>query len=295
MKKKWQEYRYSLFRFEHTEKEWKAIKISLVVLTLIMDTYILYNRHSQPFPVGICQLFDCSSFAQFPIYILFMGLVVLFSVWYIREKNMLISTFGLFATGVILYSLEESNANPAENALMTLVYLAHFIAYAKKRFVPITNIANDRLQYTTQFVAAVYTLAGISKLWTSGMSWFADDSQKFSLEVMRIYMGNYVSTGNNNFLAVGQYISDFITKHSFINSTMLFIALALELCSFILVLNKKMAYYYSILLLIMHAGFFLAMNIFFPSIIFPLLILFINPLYHTIGWFGRFKRNSPYA
>jgi hypothetical protein len=82
-----------------------------------------------------------------------------------------------------------------------------------------------------------------------------------------------------SFSAQGELIAAWIEHHAIFIQILLGISLMVELCSFVLTTNKKYAFFYSFLLLFMHIGIYIMLNITFPTVSNPLIIFFINPLY----------------
>ena len=258
---------------------WLTYKISMVSIQCFLLIYILYTRTEQPFPSGICRYVDCSFFTREPFRIFTVLLLLVASAFYIREKGMLWSTLVLSVISIFLYSLEESNGNPAENGVLSLIFFTQFIAYLIKKINPAFNVSLYRLQFSAQAFAALYVLAAISKLNEAGLGWFLDDSPKFSLEILRIYYGKYVSTGDVAMLSRGNALADFIMTNLPLMKILLGTALLLEAGAFILAIYGRVSAYYAFLLLCMHVGIYIFMDISFPTVVLPLIVLFMNPLF----------------
>lgn len=276
----------------HKDLEWFSIKLSLVLVVDIFLVHTLYSRTSQPFPVGICTIIDCVYFVTPPMNYIITVLLIGLSMLYVLEMEMLLCTFFIFCFIVIFMSLEESNGNPAENGILSLIFFAQFLAYLIHAFNPTSKLADNRLQYTAQFFAAAYTLSAISKLSTSGVAWFTTDASKFPLEVMRVFYSNYVTYGNIQNYMNGIFISDFMLTHLLLTKLMLFFALLTESFAFMLMMNRKISFYYAILLLTVHIGIYLTMGIFFATFILPLIAFFINPLYWVLNLISGYRQTS---
>jgi hypothetical protein len=197
---------------------------------------------------------------------------------YLSEKQMIIATMSLFIFGVLVFSVEETNGIYGRAGLLSLVFLAQSIAYLFFRLDKTRNLNRDRMQFTLQFVAAVYTLAAISKWHDSGLNWITD-APKIVLQIQKSYDYAFVTNGDLNFHEKGILIANLITKHSTIIQVLLLGALLLETFSFVILTNRKWAFFYGILLLCMHIGIDQSMNVFFPAISMPMLIFCLNPLF----------------
>ena len=268
----------NFFANDYLPLEWTSVKISISAIVCFFSIYILYYRTAQPFPSGICQYINCAYWTADAIRLPVSILLVLLSLMYIAEVQMIFSTLLLFVLAVFIFSLDESNGNPAENGILALVFFAQFVAYLQNKFNAQSNLSKNRMQFSAQFFSAAYTLSAISKLHVSGFAWFTDDAPKFALEVMRVFNSVYVTNGLNEYTDKGLSVASFIIAHPLFTKLILGGSLLLELCAFSLMLNKKTAFVYSFLLLAFHAGIFYTMNIFFPTITLPLIVFFFNPV-----------------
>ncbi len=260
---------------------WFWMKVTLVLPVVFYFLYCLNRYHAQPFAMGLCRYVDCSQIAFFPLNAL-VGLVLfILAICYLLEKQMLLSTFGLFLISMLVLSLDESNGNPAENGIITMLFFAQFAAYLIHALVSDSNLSGHRVNFSLQIVAAVYVLSGLSKVIHSGLYWFTYDAPRFTLEIMRVYYSQYASAGAEHFISKGYAFANFLLAHPLLLQTLLLGALLLELGSFLILINRRVAFVYGMLLLLLHAGIYWAMHITFPTIMFPMLAVAVNPAYHT--------------
>lgn len=263
---------------------WFGIKFSLAATLCIFIINIVINRNSLPFPTGICLYVDFSFLLYVPVKCLMVILLIIFVVLYILEKKMLLSLFMLSIFSILFFSIEESNGNTAENGILSLIFLSQFVTYFFINKPGEFNYKYYRVQFPAQVIAANYTLSALSKLNESGVSWFLSDSPKLSLEIMRFYYGEYISTGNALFAEQGNKIAQFMLDTPIVLSVLLGMTLLLELCSFVLIINSRLARRYAAALLFMHLGIYIVLKIFFPVFILPLIIIFFNPLYYFLNY-----------
>lgn len=265
------------------DRAWLCMKLSFVVLAAVFLLYVLYNRSGQPFPSGICRWVDCSRLTAAPIRLLVTGVLLVMAVLYVLERHMRWVTLVLGLLSVFIFSLEESNGNPAKNGLISLSFLAQSLAYWLYGDASSGQLlALRRVQFPAQIFAAAYTLAAISKLQVSGLHWFTDDSPKFALEVLRVHMSRYATSGLPADEARGYFVAGFIQNHPLFTQLFLGMALLIELGAFCLLLNRRVATVYTLLVLCMHIGFYVTLHIFFPTIILPVVVILLNPLYLLI-------------
>ncbi len=280
MKNYWVHIRQNSFWASYgNSTEWFFMKLSFIVPVVFYLLRCLAKFPAQPYPVGICNLIDCTLPGSGPIKFLTYAILATAAILYVWEKAMLFSTFTLFLLSLTLLSLEESNGYKGENGLVTLLLLVQFLAYLFHAIRKQDNLAHNRVQYSIQIIAAVYILSGISKMYYSGISWFMEDAPGFILEVQRVCNLEFAATGFAGFREKGNTISEFLTNNPVILHGILFFTVVIELGSFIMLFGKKYAFGYAFLFLGMHIGIYLVMDIFFPTIMIPMLIFAVNPVY----------------
>lgn len=280
-------------KIEHSHKTnqelfWHTLKLSVVIPVVFYLLYCLSKYHSQPFPVGVCTIFDCSMFCSGIPKWLFVGLLVSFAWLYIVEKAMLLSLVGLSICSIITLTLEESNGNPAENGIISLLFIAQLIAYILHWINTKRLLEQDRVQFSIQIVAAVYVLSAVSKLSTSGSLWFMDDAPNFILEIYRVYNAKYAATGLIHYQETAGVVASFFLNHVLLLRILLFFALVIELFSFLMIINSSWAIVYGLLLLSLHLGIYLIIDVTFPTIMIPMLVVTINPLYWILQWARKY-------
>ena len=191
---------------------------------------------------------------------------------------MLYTTLLLFLLTLLVYSIEESNGLRDRRGILSLLFFAQFLAYLFQRLGTDTALEKNRIQFTAQFIAGAYLLAAISKLTASGLAWISD-SPYVALQILKSFDYAYFDTGLKVHLAKGIQMSYFITTHTSLIKALFTSTLVLELFAFVIMFSKRLAFIYSILLLGMHLGILIVMDIFFPTISMPLIIILINPFY----------------
>ena len=264
---------------ENIRIEWLILKGSFVIPVAWYLIFCLNYYSSSPLPTGICEWFDCRELCFQPLKTIVIALVLICSVLYLKEHYMLFATFLLFFLCLTILSLDESNGNFSENGIITTIFFAQFVAYLFKRLSLNENIVQNRIQFSLQIIAAVYTLSGIQKLWRSGLAWFTTDVPKFNLEILRLHYCGYAASGEETLMLKGNMIATFVKEHLIITQFILFLALSSELLCGVILIKRKVAFYYGIILTLMHLGIYLVMDIFYPAIMIPMIVFAINPLF----------------
>ena len=251
-----------------------------MLITLPVLLYILYSRDfTQPYHQNLCSIIDCSFLAINSIKLVIAVLLLLCFTLYVFEIKMLITTFTLSAISILIFSYEEAIGFKGENGLISLSFFAQFFAYLFFQLKLNNNLSFNRVQFPVQVVAAGYVLSGISKLYNSGVDWFTSDAQNFSVILLRQMHSNYATTGNIEDYFKGWQMAGWVINNILLIKILLALSLMLELFTFIVLKNKKIAFYYALMLICMHIGIYFAMDIILPTIIAPMVIFFINPLF----------------
>lgn len=262
----------------YTSLEWKFLKISLVVfwLNLIFRTLVEYN--TLPMPVGVLSFIQPNYVISFFIKFLCLIATIITLYFYISEKHMLWVTLFLFIISVLVFTMEESNGIFNRNGLFSFVFFAQFFAYFFNLKNINSNIKKNRVQFSVQVIAVGYTLSAFSKLNTSGINWVLD-GRKMPLQIMKSFYYSYVDDGNIYYIQKAHEAINGFNNHIHFIYFLLAFSLFLELFALISIISKKHALVFGLLLLTMHIGIFIYMNISIVGIIYPMLICMINPFY----------------
>jgi len=262
-----------IFFGEYSSPEWFCMKISLMFVWLGVTIPILLKYTSTNYPVGICQLFDCSIFLQNWSKYILLFLILAASTSYLFEYKMKLFTPIIFFISVLLCTIQESNTVRNWMGVLSMVLFAQSIAYWRNSF----NLNQERVQFSVQVTAAGYTLAAISKLQASGLQWIWD-APRFSLQIMKIHHWIYLDFGNTLEIAKGENLSNWIIFHASFISFLFGATLVIEFFAFIAMINKKCAFYYGILLFSMHLGIFVFMDLVGSVFLFAVIFM-LNPLF----------------
>lgn len=268
------------FNNDYTKWEWICIKISLLAIWL-KTIFPLFNFYKEvAMPLGICKILPCEYLNSSWIAIFILITIIVFSVLYLLEKRMMLSTFIIFFLSLLFFTLEESNGVFERRGLLTFMFFAQFIAYALHSFLKRDfNLTTYRVQFSIQVIAIGYFLSGCSKLMTSGLQWITDGI-RMPLQILKSFHSSYANNGEEFFLEQGAQMVQFIESNHLLVYFVLAGTLLLELGAIsVLFFSKKYTVVYGILLFCMHMGIFIVMDIKIVTIFHPMIALFLNPLY----------------
>lgn len=274
MKKAWSE----IWNTHYSELEWLCAKIAIIYAWLIKVTFILFSYNTVPLPTGVFTWVDMSvvqyDIFRYTIIVCCYG----FGLAYLLEKRMLLSTFSIFVLSVFTFSLEESNGILNRYSLLSFIFFAQFLAYVIPAYYSGFKYSQLRFTFSIQAVVAAYFLSAISKLTTSGDYWF-NSSKYLSLQIIKSHYYNYVNNADLSFLESGNKLALSAQENNFVVTVLLTSSLILELFVWISIGNKKRTLVYGILLMLMHIGIKLIMEISLVGILRPMLIFMVNPLF----------------
>lgn len=266
--------------------EWLFIKISLAFFWLANMFVLLAGiREIIINPVGIIKWYDFAPMFSSTGKIMVSILLVALAVAYVLEKQMLLATFLQFVFSLFIISRHESGGMFNHTTIYTVIFGVQFIAYLQSRFNVQFDLAKYRIQYSIQIIAAMYVLAGISKLSTSGWIWISS-GEMFSLQVLKNYSFIYYAHGDKSALNEGARLANELLQQKNLIRLFLTASLLLELGCFIVLLNTRIRKVFAVALLLMHAGIKIIMAIPFGVIAPVMVIFFLNPLY----WLYNFKK-----
>jgi len=266
------------FSKQHNDTEWFFMKFSVATLWLSAIFLIVRGFSSSPLPIGICTWFPCDFLLHFPFNKILLYSSVIIAYLYIFEIKVLWTSFIMFLISLLVFSIEESNGILERRGLLTFIFLAQFVAYFLHNKKNHFNLKKYRIQFSVQVIAAGYVLAGLSKLIHSGWNWVLD-GERITLQILKSHYYTYIDLGNESWLAKGYELVKFIEAHPYLLTFLLASSLLLELGAFLAIYSRRHAIMYGLLLLFMHIGIYWVMEIAIVSILFPMLIFMINPLY----------------
>ena len=271
---------------------WLCLKISLVFFWLA-NMGVMLSGIQPPViaAVGIIKLYQFSFlFTAWGKWATGAALVAL-SALYILEKQMLFTLFFQFALSLIIISRHESGGMFFHTTVYTVVFAVQWLAYVQHRINPLFNFEKYRVHYGVQIVAALYMLAGISKLMASGINW-VNSGELFSLQVIKNYSFIYFAQGNKAVLNEGmQLANNLLQQRNFIR-VLLSASLLLELGCFAALISQRVRRVYALGLLAMHAGIKIIMAIPFGVVAPVMVIFFINPLYYVVRFMQQLKNKT---
>jgi hypothetical protein len=267
--------------------EWRAIKISLAFFWIMMMRQVLSSYGITGQYHGICNWFPCNVLAAEWVKNVVQLLCWAVAILYVLEVRMTITCFALAFLSTVIFTFEESHGVFIRSSTYSAIFFAQVFAYAFAKNKPFS-----RIHFSKQIIAATYTLSGLSKLYYSGFTWFAG-GKYLLLQVKKGAYYKFFDTGHEAILhEKDNYIRFFIENPTLFNLLLLG-ALLLELTCGLLLFSRKLSYVYGILLVCMHIGIQMVMDIIIAPIAFPMIILLLNPLYLFLLPFAFLRKKIP--
>lgn len=272
----------------YTKTEWIFIKIPFALTLLVMLSYVFILGKNPSYPLSVCQFFDCSILLKKPVSIMLFILASIAVVFYLFEKYMIPSLSFLTLLSIITFSTADSAGIFDRFDVLSLVLAAQLTAYLFAYFNKKANkyLYKNRIQFPIQLIAAAYTLAGLSKLYHSGLSWVLG-YKGLALQARKAIGDKYAIEGSELLLMKLNTVPVFIIEHPTLLIILLSFSLFFELFAITATFNKKYAFIWGILLTMMHIGIFISMNVAVFPIIICMIIFFTNPLHKVYILFSK--------
>lgn len=267
-----------IYTNNYTNLEWNFIKIIFITLWIKLVSIVLNSFQTIPMPQGICKLIPCELFLDGYIKYTLILVIIIASLFYILEIKQMYTCLVIFIISTLLFTIEESNGILNRNSLFTFVFFAQFLAYLLYHYDSKSHIKENRIQFSGQVIAAGYTLSALSKLFHSSIFWI-HDGKRITLQILKSFYTVYVTDGNTKWVSKAENMVAFIENHLLIVSFLLGTSFFLELFALLSIKSKKSALVYGILLTFMHLGIYIVMDIAIVSILIPMLLFMVNPLY----------------
>jgi hypothetical protein len=262
----------------YSSLEWKLMKVSFSLIWILSFLLILYRYNFAPTPESIFKLFPVSFYLSFYVKIILLFCTILFTYLYLMEKYIWWVLLGLALTSLFVFSLEDSNSDFNRNTMITGIFFAQFFAYSIKKKYFDFDIEKYRVQFSIQIIAISYTLSAIAKLKASGLNWVTD-GLLMPLQIMKTNYFGYVNDANIEHIINAHQVIELLSKYSVGVMLVLAFTLIIEFFAFVSIFNKKYSFIYGILLMFMHIGIYLVLDVAIKGTYIPMLIFMINPLF----------------
>lgn len=273
---------------EYSVTEWTFMKSSLSAIWLICITYVLWFYKPIKYPLSFCKLIDCNITGLLAVKILLTIGAIISIVFYIQEKHMRLSLCVISVISIFVFTVSDSMGFYDRYDMISCVFIAQLLAYL---FFSQKNLAQRRVQFPIQAIAACYTMAAVNKLLTSGIDW-AFKSEGLALQAKKGYMFSYADYGTLHPLYNANVFSQFMLDYPLITEAFLIFSLLLEFCALVTIFDKRLAISCGVLLLIMHSGILVFINVFLFAVVPVAMIFLINPVYFVYIMINGFKNRG---
>ena len=271
---------YFDYQSSYSNQRWNWLKVPFIIFWFITAVIVLSEVSVIVQPTSVCKFIDCTFFTSFPVKLTICLIALVCVILYILEKKMLFVTGILSTLSVLIFTMEDSQGIYNRNDVLSGILIAQFVAYFVFSIVKSNELLNrQRIFFSQQMIIAIYFLAGLAKILSSGIFWF-QNTERFALQVYKSNMNKYVDFKNLSYLIKAERMSAFVLSYPTIIASFLFVTLLLELGVILMLFKvKEWMIYYGTLLLLMHLGIWIFMSILITPIIVVNLIFFINIFY----------------
>jgi len=272
MKKAWS--KYLLNQHKDNAYTWFWTKLLMVVYWLVSNGLIWFEEPAINYPKGICLFIPCES-VNMPLIRFSLVLFALIGVvFYLMEKKMILALLILSFSSILTFSLRYSNGVGNINNFSSMIFVAQLLAYSYHSFHHSSQkLFKTRIQFVVQIICAYYFLAALSKLSHGGLGWFSE-YQGFAIQVKKSQLMGYYSSGEKSFLHHSNLFYNLIIDHPIITKLVLLVSHLMEFFIFILLFSDRGKVVYGWLLIFMHWGIYLIMDINYSPV--HLYLFFVN-------------------
>jgi hypothetical protein len=266
----------------YSSLEWKLIKVSFSLIWFLSSISILYKYNFAPSPEGVFKLIPVGFYLSLntKFFLFFINILLIYC--YVFEKYFWWTLLGLSLISLFGFSLEDSNCDFDRNTMITGIFFAQFFAYSIKKKYFDFDIEKYRVQFSIQIIAVSYTLSGVAKLKASGLNWVTDGLM-MPLQIMKTNYFGYVNDANIEHINNAHHVIELLSNYSGGVMFVLAFTLIIEFFAFLSIFNKKYSFICGILILIMHIGIYLVLDVAIKGTYLPMIIFMLNPLY--LMWF----------
>ena len=261
----------------YSKIEWTMMKSSFSLIWLLSFLLVFSRYNYAPTPESIFKLLG-SFYLSYNAKIFLLSTNLLLIYFYIIEKHIWWSLLGLSLISLFTFSLEDSNSDFNRNTMITGIFFAQFFAYSIKKIYLDFDTEKYRIQFSVQLISISYTISAISKLNTSGLKWITD-GLLMPLQIMKTNYFGFVNDGNIAHITNARLIINLLDKYSFGVMFILAFTLIIELFAVVSIINKKYAFVYGVLLVFMHIGIYLVLDVAIGGTYIPMLIFMVNPVF----------------
>jgi hypothetical protein len=266
-------------KIELIDVEWNCLKIPFILCWFIYIISILWNINEITVDKGFCSFINCNIYIFEESKIILTLLAAVAVILYLFEFRMIFTTFILFFISVLIFSLHESFGVSERTGIIGLIFFAQFVSYLYY------NKSNDfeqlkvrRINFSVQVILAGYTLSAISKIKTSGLNWILD-GKNIVLQVVKSNQMEYLDGIFSHTEIFTSRKINFTLENYWIIGLLLFISLIIEGFSFLSIINKKLQLTWGVLLLLMHIGIYIQLEVVIWTFLVPMILFMLNPLY----------------
>lgn len=259
----------------YSNKEWYFAKIPFILVWLGLIIFVLYEFNYVKTEYGLCLFLNCNVINVTLVKYIFLFISVFFTLLYIIEKQMMLTTFVLSFISMFVFSAGNSNGIFYRSEILSCVLFAQFLAYTNYSLTKNKNqLYNNRFKFSVQLIASLYVLSAIKKLHTSGIYWILS-YKEFALKAKTNILIIYANWGID-LTTYAELVYNTLYNNPIFTISILTISLLIEMLAFLMVVNKKATFIYGIVLLIFHLGIFITMFVYVPPILIVVITFVFN-------------------
>lgn len=265
--------------FDYSKIEMLVMRAAFSVLLFCNIKWETGNYVEQRNPTGLAHFFDFTWLGKHPPGPFWQGLTIVGLVFYVLGWMPALGLLPGAAFALMIGTLITSTAMQHSWHLVTLVALAQFLIYAwpkssREYIRPSLAVHRLAVYAVTVVIAGAYVVCGIVKLVNSNFQWI-QKAPYLSVQVMKSNWASYYDTL--------EPVKPWLTKATqamvdYPNVARLFFGtgLLIELAAFVILINRKWAFYGGLAIIALHLSISKVMDLHFEYHMLVVLVFLVN-------------------
>ena len=248
---------------------------------------------TQAHPNGIANFFDLTWIARHPPGPGLKGLTIaglaLYVLGFLPALGLLPAMFFAMCIGTLIITQGEMQHSWQMVTMMGLAQLAVYAWHGRAAIRPSLQLQRVAVYAGTLIIAAGYLVCGLVKVIASNGLWIWE-CPMLAVQVMKTNWANYYDTLVATSPTLTEF-AQFLVDHPWFTRAFFGAGLLLELFAFVILINRRWAFWFGLGLISLHVGISHVMNLHFIQHIFAVTFFLIIP--NAIAAFSRDKSASP--
>ena len=278
--------------FDYSAVEMFVIRLGYAWLVFDNIKWETKRLTTQPHPNGIANFVDLTWLGHHPPGPVLKGLTIaglaLYVFGLLPALGLLPAMFFAMCIGTLIISQGEMQHSWQMVTMMGLAQLAVYAWHGRAGFRPSLQLQRLAAYAGTLIIAAGYVVCGLVKVIASKGLWIWE-SPMLAVQIMKTNWAHYYDTLIETSPTLTQ-LAQYFVDHPWVTRVFFGAGLLLELFAFVILINRRWAFWFGAGLISLHVGISHVMNLHFIQHILAVIIFLILP--NAAAAFSRDKPDS---